>query len=72
MSTSTLPQIPAVHGAESITTEVEPMTVSIGEQLIDNYQVKQLPDDGCSTATSSSQQHLVGTALLACIEFLEA
>ena len=71
-STSTLPQLPAVHGTESITTEVEPMTVSIGEQLIDNYQVTELPDDGCSTATSSSQQHLVGTALLARIEFLEA
>jgi len=47
------------------------MTVSIGEQLIDNYQVTELPDDG-STATSSSQQHLVETALLARIEFLDA
>ena len=71
-STSSLPQLPAVHGAESTTIEVEPMTVSVGEQLIDNYQVTELPDDGCSTATSSSQQHLVETALLACIEFLEA
>ena len=48
------------------------MTVSVGEQLIDNYQVTELPDDGCSTPTCSSQQHLVETALLARIEFLEA
>ena len=71
-STSSLPQLPAVHGAESTTIEVEPMTVSVGEQLIDNYQVTELPDDGCSTPTCSSQQHLVETALLARIEFLEA
>ena len=71
-STSSLPQLPAVHGAESTTIEIEPMTVSVGEQLIDNYQVTELPDDGCSTATCSSQQHLVETALLARIEFLEA
>ena len=48
------------------------MTVSVGEQLIDTYQVTELPDDGCSTATCSSQQHLVETVLLAHIEFLKA
>ena len=48
------------------------MTVSVGEQLIDNYQVTELPDDGSTTATSSLQQNLVETALLARIEFLEA
>ena len=65
-STSCLPQLSTVHDAESTTTEVEPMTVSVGKQLIDNYQVTELPDDGSTTATSSSQQHLVETALLAC------
>ena len=48
------------------------MTVSVGEQLIDNYQVTELPDDRSTTANSSSQQHLVEIALLACIEFLES
>ena len=71
-STSSLPQLSTVLDPESTTTEVEPMTVSVGEQLIDNYQVTELPDDGSTTATSSSQQHLVETALLARIEFLEA
>ena len=61
-----LTQLPAVHGAELTTIEVEPTTVSV-----DN-QVTELPDDGCSTPTCSSQQHLVETALLARIEFLEA
>ena len=70
-STSSLPQLPTVHDPESTTTGVEPMTVSVGKQLIDNYQVTELPDDGSTTATSSSQQHLVETALLARIEFLE-
>ena len=71
-STSSLPQLSTVLDPESTTTEVEPMTVSVGEQLIDNYQVTELPDDGSTTATSSSQQHLVETALLTRIEFLEA
>jgi len=49
------------------------MIVPVGEQLVDNYQVIKLPDDGQNTATSSAQ-HLVETetALLARIEFLEA
>lgn len=68
-STSGLPQ-PTV--AEQTTTEVVPMIVSVGEQLMDNYQVTELPDDGSTTVTSSSHQHLVETALLARIEFLEA
>ena len=45
------------------------MTVSVGEQLIDSYQVTELLDDGSTSVTSSSQQH---SALLARIEFLEA
>jgi len=71
-STSRIFQLPT----ESTTAMVEPITVSIGEQLIDNYQVTKLPDDGSTTvlatATSSSQQHLVETALLTRIEFLDA
>ena len=42
-STSSLPQLSTVLDPESTTTEVEPMTVSVGEQLIDNYQVTELP-----------------------------
>ena len=72
ISTLSLPQLSTVHDAESTTIEVEPMTVLVGKKLIDNYQVTELPDDGSTTATSSSQQHLVETALLARIEFLEA
>ena len=72
MNTSSFPQLSTVDDGESTTTEPEPMTVSVGEQLIDNYQVTELPDDGSTTTTSSSQQHLVETALLARIEFLEA
>jgi len=34
------------------------MIVPFGEQLVDNYQVIELPDDGSNTATSSAQ-HLV-------------
>ena len=49
----------------------QPMVVPVGEQLVDNYQVIELPDDGPNTATSSAQ-HLVETALLTRIEFLEA
>jgi len=47
------------------------MIVPVGEQLIDNYQVIELTDDGSNTATSFAQ-HLVETALLARYEFLEA
>ena len=65
MSTSSLPQLSTVYDAELTTTEVEPITVLVGEQLIDNYQVT---DDGSTTATSSSQLHLVETVL----EFLVA
>ena len=72
ISTSRLPQLSTVHDAESTTIEVDPMTVLVGKQLIDNYQVTEFPDNGCTTATSSSQQHLVETTFLACIEFLEA
>jgi len=46
------------------------MIVPVGKQLVDNYQVIELPDDGSNTATSSAR-HLVETALLARIEFLE-
>lgn len=41
-------------------------------RAINNYQVAEHPDDGSTTTTSSTQQLLVETALLACIEFLEA
>ena len=71
-NTSSFSQLSTVYDGESTTTEPEPMTVSVSEQLIDNYQVTELPDDGSTTATSSLQQHLVETALLALIEFLEA
>ena len=71
-NTSSFPQLSTGDDGESTTNEPELMTVSVGEQLIDNYQVTELPDDGSTTATSSSQQHLVETALLARIEFLEA
>ena len=64
-----LTQLPAVHGVELTTIEVEPTTVSVDKQLIDNYQVAELSDDGCSTPTCSSQQHLVETALLARLSF---
>ena len=71
-NTSSFPQLSTVDDSESTTTKPEPMIVSVGTQLIDNYQVTELPDNGSTTATSSSQQHLVETALLACIEFLVA
>jgi len=46
------------------------MIIPIGEQLVDNYQVIEPPDDGSNAATSFAEQCFVGTALLACIEFL--
>ena len=57
MSISSLPQLCTVHDAEMTTTEVESITVLVGELLIDNYQVTKLSDDGSTTATSSSQQY---------------
>ena len=46
---SSLPQLSTVHDPELTTTEEEPMTVSVGKQLIDNYQVTELPDDGSNS-----------------------
>ena len=50
------------------------MTVLVDEQLLDNYRVIDLPDDPSMTEAgpSSADEGLVNTALLACIEFLEA
>ena len=51
----------------------EPMTALVGEQLLGDYQVIDLPDDGFTAqACSAADQPLVTTALLARIEFLEA
>ena len=71
--TSALGQLPTVteSPAEAMATDAEPMTALVGEQLLDNYQVIDLPDDG-STTKDCSADHLVNTALLARIEFLEA
>ena len=46
-SVSTLPQLPTVteSSAETMATDAEPMTVLVGEQLLDDYQVINLPDD---------------------------
>ena len=50
------------------------MTVLVGEQLLDDYRVIDLPDDPSTTeaAPSSADEGLVSTTLLARIEFLEA
>ena len=40
ISTSSLPQLSIVHDAKSTTIEVEPMTVLVGKQLIDNYRME--------------------------------
>lgn len=58
--------------AEAIKRVEEPMTALVGEQLLDDYQVIDLPDDGSTTQACSVDQPLVTTALLACIEFLES
>ena len=51
----------------------EPMTALVGEQLLGDYQVIDLPDNGSTAqASSAADQPLVTTALLARIEFLEA
>ena len=55
--------------------DAEPMTMLMGEQLLDDYQVIiNLPDNPYTTEAgpSSADESLVSTALLACIEFLEA
>ena len=58
--------------AEAIERVEEPMTALVGEQLLDDYQVIDLPDDGSTTQACSVDQPLVTTALLARIEFLES
>ena len=58
--------------AEAIATDNEPMTALVGEQLLDDYQVIDLPNDGSTSESCSADQHLVNTALLARIEILEA
>ena len=50
----------------------EPMTALVGEQLLGDYQVIDLPDDGSTAQACSADQPLVTTAILARIEFLEA
>ena len=44
-SVSNLPELPTVteSSAEAISTDAEPMTVLVGEQLLDDYQVIDLP-----------------------------
>ena len=73
-STSAIAQLPIVieSSAETIATDTEPMTALVGEQLLDNYQVIDLPNDGSTSESCSADQHLVNTALLARIEILEA
>ena len=73
-STSALAHLPTVteSPAEAMEKDAEPMTALVGEQLLDDYQVIDLPDDGSTAKTCSADQHLVTTALLARIEFLEA
>ena len=58
--------------AEAIERVEEPMTALLGEQLLDDYQVIDLPYDGSTTQACSVDQPLVTTALLARIEFLES
>ena len=73
---SCLPQLQTVteSSVETAPTDSEPMTVLVGEQLLDNYRVIDLPNDPSTTeaAPSSADEGLVNTALLARIEFLEA
>ena len=59
--------------AEAMERDEEPMTALVGEQLLGDYQVIDLPDNGSTAqASSAADQPLVTTALLARIEFLEA
>ena len=58
--------------AEAIERVEEPMTALVGEQLLDDYQVIDLPYDGSTTQACSVDQPLVTTVLLARIEFLES
>ena len=73
---SCLPQLQTVteSSVETAPTDSEPMTVLVGEQLLDDYRVIDLPDDPSTTEAtpSSADEGLVNTALLARIEFLEA
>ena len=73
---SGLPQLQTVTelSAETAPTDSEPMTVFMGEQLLDDYRVIDLPEDPSTTeaSLSSADEGLVNTALLARIEFLEA
>ena len=80
-SVSNLPELPTVteSSAEAISTDAEPMTVLVGEQLLDDYQVIDLPDDPSTMtdneagpSSASADEGLVSTALLDRIEFLEA
>ena len=70
---SGLPQLQTVTEL-SAPTDSEPMTVLVGEQLLDDYRVIDLPDDPSTTEAgpSSADEGLVNIALLARIEFLEA
>ena len=71
LCSSSLPTVTELP-AEAMERDEEPMTAFVGEQLLDNYQVNDLPDDGSTTQVCSTDQPLVTTALLARIEFLEA
>ena len=53
-NTSSFPQLSTFDDAESTTTKLRSIIVSVGEKLIDNYQVTELPDDKSTTATSCS------------------
>ena len=57
--------------AEAIERIEEPMIALVGDQLLDDYQVTDLPDDGSTTQACSVDQPLVTTAQVARIEFLE-
>ena len=58
--------------AEVMERVEEPMTALVGKQLLGDYKVIDLPDDGSTTQACSADQSLVTTALLAHIEFLES
>ena len=51
-NTSSFPQLSTVDDAESTTTKLRSITVSVGEKLIDDYQVTELPDDDSITTSS--------------------
>lgn len=54
--------------AETAATDAESITVLVGEQLQDDYQVINLT---VAPSTTEAHSNLVSTALLARIEFLE-